>query len=408
MSISDSSSGGISKVGPRSATQNNDPQVERDDAASPWLSDQRVTVPGRVTGYLNRATLIQRCLPTSRWLTVLKAPGGFGKTTLMAECCRELGRQGVPAAWLSLAPPNDPESLSLYMMETFRHAGLMLVDSARSNGTGYRAAQQRFDALFRAIDSHGGPWVLALDQLEAVTGESIALVNTFLQTAPSALHFLLACRALPAGLDVAARYFEGAAKFLTEEDLRFSRPDIEGFFDGKLSRRELSAVVSESRGWPIALRIRHNAGVRGWRERELREVVDNWVESRFFDGLGDNDRQLLYDVGLFSWFDEDLLDEALGAPDLLRSLKSMTGLAGLLEPVRGSGGRTWRLHALIREACNAQSRRESLERYCRIHRSIAMALDRRGETVEAMRHAFEAADAALVGRILTDAGGVQL
>ena len=408
MSTNDSSSANAPQVRPRSGTRNDDPQAERDGEALPWLSDQRVAVPGRVTGYLERAALIQRCMPTGRRITLLKAPGGFGKSTLMAECCRELARQGVPAAWLSLGPPHDPELLSLYMMEAFRHAGLMLVDPPRSNGTGYRNSRERFDALFRAIDAHDGPWVLALDELEVLAGESISLVNTLVQTAPSALHFLLACRALPVGLDVAARYFEGAAKLLTEEDLRFSRPDVEGYFDGKLSRRELSAVVAESRGWPIALRIYDNARPRGPRQRDLREVVDNWIESRFWYDLGDNDRQLLYDVGLFDWFDEELLEEALGTPDLLRRLKSMTGLAGLLESVRGSGGRIWRLHALIREACAARSRRESPERYRRINRRIALALARRGETAEAMRHAFEAADAALVGRFLTDAGGVRL
>ena len=68
----------------------------------------------------------------------------------------------------------------------------------------------------------------------------------------------------------------------------------------------------------------------------------------------------------------------------------------------------WRLHPLIREHCVKQRFRETPERYRAVHRRIATALAHRGETVDAMRHATEAGDTALVGRILVEAGGLRL
>ena len=65
----------------------------------PWLLRQKIAVPERVAGYLDRAGLVDRVMPTRRRLTVLQAPGGFGKTTLLGECCRRLCEDGVPVAW---------------------------------------------------------------------------------------------------------------------------------------------------------------------------------------------------------------------------------------------------------------------------------------------------------------------
>ena len=76
----------------------------------PWLLRQKITVPDRVPGYVHRAELVSRALPTRRRLTVLNASGGFGKTTLLAECCRRLRQDGVATAWVSLDEQDEPRS----------------------------------------------------------------------------------------------------------------------------------------------------------------------------------------------------------------------------------------------------------------------------------------------------------
>ena len=69
-----------------------------DEPAPAWLLRQKIAVPESVAGNVERAALAERVMPTRRNLTVLKAPGGFGKTTLLAECCRRLRADGVPVA----------------------------------------------------------------------------------------------------------------------------------------------------------------------------------------------------------------------------------------------------------------------------------------------------------------------
>ena len=64
----------------------------------PWLLDHRVELPDVVAGYVERPELERRCSPLARQLAVRQAPGGFGKTALLAQCCRQLREDRIPVA----------------------------------------------------------------------------------------------------------------------------------------------------------------------------------------------------------------------------------------------------------------------------------------------------------------------
>ena len=375
-----------------------------------WLSRHRVSVPEPPVRHLVRADLLQRCMPTNQRMTLLQAGGGFGKTTLLAECCRTLRAAGVPTAWLSLDERDDPVLLDNYLALAFQHAGIDVLGPLRSGDTDLDVPSHRTALLGRAIEAHPGPCVLVLDELERLRDpRSVALLNSLLQSNPGGLHVALACRELPAGLDVGTGVLSGQTALLTTEDLRFSRAEIAQFFDQRLSNRELARVEKESAGWPIALRMRDNEGDRAATDaaRVMRNVVGNWVGSRLLYDLSDADRDLVLDAGLLDWIDGELLDEVLQQPDSIARLEAVAGLQGLLEPVWGKSG-VRRLHPLVREHCVTQRQRETPHRYRSVHRRTARALARRGDTIAAMRHASEAGDPVLVGQTLLDAGAIRL
>ena len=377
----------------------------------PWVSDYRVTIPGRVTDHLERTALVERCMPTNQRLTILQAPGGFGKSTVLADCCRTLAARGVPTAWLSLSEEDDPPAMEIYLAVAFQRAGLNVLESLHSTDSGLQTSSDRTSVLLQALDAYGEPCVLALDELERMgRGECVALLNALVRNSPFNLHLAIACREFPPGLDIVDPVFRGAAQIVTAEDLRFSKPEIAQLFERKLSQRELTALAADSAGWPIAVRIHRNAKTRPARalERVVRDLVENWVESRLWHDVSEEDREFVLDVGLLDWFDDRLLDEALAGAGLMARLDGLSDVAGLVEPLRGDANKIWRLHPMIGEHCRARRRRETPDRYRSIHRRIAAELAGRGETVSAMQHAVEADDAELAGWILTDAGGIRL
>lgn len=379
----------------------------------PWLLRQKVTVPDRVAGYLHRPELVDRAMPTRRRLTVLKAPAGFGKTTLLAECCRRLCRDGIPTAWLSLDEHDEscePAILDTCVAFACQCAGLDVPVAQGSDGTGGGPAG-RAEFVAWAIEALGRPFVIALDELERLgRAEPGSLLEILLNRGPPNLHLALTCRQLPAGLNIAGAALDGRATILTTDDLRFSRAESAEFFASNLPRSDTAAAIDDAAGWPFALRVSRNmmeSGAQGG-VRATQDFVENWVESRLFEGLGSDDREFLLDIGLFDWIDAGLVDEVLDRSDSMRRIDAMPVLVGLLDPVRGGPSDTWRLHPLIKDHSANCRYRETPERFRFVHRRIAEALMRRGEIVWAMRHAVEAGDGALAGEFFENAGGVRL
>ncbi|MCY4564513.1 MAG: hypothetical protein OXE40_08535 [Gammaproteobacteria bacterium] len=376
--------------------------------APSWLLEHRITPPQPVSDYLDRSGLIERCLPTNRQLTLLWAPGGFGKTTVLAGCCRLLTERGVRTAWLRL-DNDEPSGLDMYLPFSFQRAGLDMLEPLRGGGANFQSISNRTMFLMDALAAKPEPWVLVLDELERLENpESVELLNALVGRAPPNLHLAIACRELPLGFDITPMLLKGAAEIFSAEELRFSSREIERFLGGVLPPDELDAVASTSAGWPIELHVRRSVSSLPAIEkrRAVRDVVWNWMEARLWYALGDEDRELLLDAGLLDYIDAELLDEVLDGTNLLDRLQNISGVTGLIEPCPVGDRRVWRLHTLIRDHCADRRRLESPERYRTVHRRIAIVLARRGDVVEAMRHAVEASDAVLVGEILIRAGGL--
>ena len=402
-------------------------------AGGSWLLAHKVELPDPVLGYLERPTLESRCRPTRRRLTVLHAPGGFGKTALLARCCHELRGQGVHVAWLAVDEDDGPLSVASYLWLAFEQAGVSVLDpeqdepeSAVAHPAADSAADYRINLLLRAVRRHARPCVLAVDELDRLRSpEAVVVLNTVLQRAPPNLHFAMAFRQRPHGLDVAMFSLEGRAETLTAEDLRFSGAQIARFFDPRhatphadaaqpararrLSRAQLASVTADSAGWPIALRLYRNALYADSPPQDFgsSDTVAAWIESRLWRGLSGEDRDFVLDIALFDWIEPQLVDEATGRSHSRLRLSAMASLSGLLQTAGGEGS-AMRLHPLIREYCAARLFREDPERFRRIHAGIANALARRGHVLDALRHASEAGDDALIGLIAERAGGVKL
>ena len=143
---------------------------------APWLLRHKVSLPDPIEGWLEREDLEARCALTERRLTVLHAPGGFGKTALLGHCCRVLREQEVVVAWLSLDEEDGPGSLAAYLALAFEAAGLETFGEGGAPAGGTLAepadrpadtqADYRINLLVRALERHGAPCVLALDEVE--------------------------------------------------------------------------------------------------------------------------------------------------------------------------------------------------------------------------------------------------
>ena len=392
--------------------------VESAPPDASWLPRHKVELPDPIEGYLRRPEVDGRCELTGHRVTVLHAPGGFGKTALLARRCRALRERGLAVAWLSVDEEDGPESVARLLALAFERTGVATFDPAgerrgprppgRGNPEAASRAEYRIGLLIRALERHGEPCVLALDEVERLRSpEAVRLINALVLRAPPHLHVGMAFRERPPGLAIDMYAIEGRGVTVTVEHLRFSKSDISRFFGGSLSRRKLAVVVHDTAGWPLALRIHHDATEAGAPHAAGGEgALAGWIETRLWRGFSAEDRDFVLDIALFDRLETNLIDEVTDTRNTGRRIASMGALAGLLSTTgRGS---TMRLHPLIRRHCEQRRFEEAPERFRDIHRGIAVALARRGRSIEALRHAAEAADTALLGSIAERAGGVRL
>ena len=379
-----------------------------------WLLRRKVTIPDPVVNQIHRAGIAVAGMTRAR-ITVLNAPAGFGKTTLLAECCRNLGKTGVRTAWVSLDEYDEPAFLDSYIAFSCRAAGLRIPDPAapRDAGAADGGPWAGVTHVARAVEALDGPFVLALDEVDRPRNPaSVAPLEFLLSRGPPNLHLAMTCRRLPTGLNVGGILLQDQAQaaVVGEEELRFSKAEVAKAFNRNLTQRELAAVMADTAGWPVAVGISRERRKNPAPEdaRMLQVCVGNWMESRLFEGLATDERDFLLDAGLFEWMDAELLDEVLEQAGSMRRLGMLPALGGLLARIPGNAMDRWRLHPLIRAHCVKCRQQENPARFNAVHRRIAQALMRCGETVRAMRHAMEAGEEALAGDVLEHAGGVRM
>ena len=375
----------------------------------PWLLTAKVTPPEPGRAYFDRPELFRQLdQEAGRRVVVLRAPGGFGKTTTLAEIVRRAKQQGTRVAWLTVDEDDTPGVFGAHLAYAFERAGVDLGVGNNEEAWTATPLTHQIGMLVRALEMHEGPCVLVLDELERLPVRSVGLLQRLLSSGPDVLRFVLALRANP-GLDLTSLLLEGSAVVLTAEQFRFSRSEIAGFFGDSLTRRELTEIADRTAGWPVAVRIarglRHAGATANVKRGE--DLTRDFLDARLLRDLTDRDRNLLLDLAVFDWIDTDLADEVLESADTRLRVETLPMLDGLLTPVDGTGT-MFRLHPLVKQHCVRQLAARDPVRKRHLHRRIAEALEHRDHLIPAWRHAAETGDHRFLGEMIERVGVFRL
>ncbi|MDE0350120.1 MAG: hypothetical protein OXM56_10510, partial [Gammaproteobacteria bacterium] len=146
----------------------------RDDASeiSYRVSPEKTAVPDAPESAVERPDLLDRCDPGQRRLTLVAAPGGFGKTTVLAACCRRAEARGDLVIWLSADEQDDARRLVAHL--SYAVAVPWNVEGVRDRAFN---AHEMFDldSLLGGIRTDGRPCILVVDELDRLpaSGERV-------------------------------------------------------------------------------------------------------------------------------------------------------------------------------------------------------------------------------------------
>src|SRR5437016_11348542 len=194
-----------------------------------------------------------------RKLTLISAPAGFGKTTLVSEWLAGGAR---PAAWLSLDEgDNDPARFLAYLV-----AALQTI--VPDIGEGVLGALQSpqppppesmLTALLNEITTIPDNFILVLDDYHVLDAQPVDQALTFLlEHLPPHMHLVIATREDPP-LPLARLRARGHLTEVRVTDLRFTPSEAAEFLNQgmglNLSAEDVTALEARTEGWIAGLQL---------------------------------------------------------------------------------------------------------------------------------------------------------
>ena len=228
---------------------------------APILATKLYIPPSRRRVVL-RARLVERLnegLAAGHKLTLVSAPAGFGKTTLISEWLAGCGR---PAAWLSLDQGDgDPSNFLTYLIAALQTVAPGIGDGALTmlQSPQPPSPEPTLTALLNDVSANPGNVVLVLDDYHVLDARPVDDALAFLVGhLPPQMHLVIATREDPA-LPLARMRARGQLTELRAADLRFTPDEAGGFLnevmDLGLSTEEIGALEARTEGWIAGLQL---------------------------------------------------------------------------------------------------------------------------------------------------------
>lgn len=219
------------------------------------LLKTKLYVPPTRSELVSRPRLIERIdegIARDRRLTLISAPAGFGKTTLLSEWA---ARCPWPVGWVSLDEgDNDPVRFWAYVVAALRSAAIEVDDVAAplTQTPGPPSAETALVPLLNQLTEVVGPFVLVLDDYHTIDAGSVHQCLSFLlDNPPPDMHLILATRVDPP-LPVARLRARGQLTELYEADLRFTPQEATQFLNQvmglDLAEKDLTALERRTEG----------------------------------------------------------------------------------------------------------------------------------------------------------------
>lgn len=289
----------------------------------------------------------------ARRLTLVIAPAGYGKTTLLAEWAQRWPAQVI---WLALSEMDNDQAHFLHsMLITLRARGETLATPDPSNPLAYSLSQ-----LFQqSARPAGEPWLLILDDYHLITNPAVhQAVDIVLGLPDWPAHVIIAGRSQPPLTAIARLRVEGRLAELDEADLRFTPEETGSFMaaDGlALQEGETRQIVERTEGWPTALRLLCQTAQRAPRADVLTVLSRIGDERPLFDYLAGQVlarqpqpvQDFLRRTALLPWLSAELCNAYLGIATAAALLDELERQHLFISRVNEAAGRRYRYHALF-------------------------------------------------------------
>ncbi len=331
-------------------------------------------------------------------LTLVSAPAGFGKTTMLADW---LAGAKTPVAWVSLEESDrQPASFWSYLIGALDR----VVPGAGAGALPLlQATRPPIEALLTTVinelSTGADDLHLVLDDYHLADGPDIEAGMAFLLAhLPPRVHLVISTRADPA-LPLARLRVRGELVEVRAADLRFTLSEVTAYVKGlDLAVRDIAVLESRTEGWIAALQLaalsmRGRDDVAGFIAGfagDDRYIVD-YLVGEVLDRQPADVREFLIATCVLDRLTGPLCDAVTGQSHGKAMLEALD--RGNLFVVSLDGNRRWyRYHHLFADVLLTRLADEQPGRIPELHRRAAGWYEQNGEPSPAIRHALAAGD----------------
>ncbi len=264
-------------------------------------------------------------------LTIVSAPAGFGKTTLLSEWIEQ---SKYPVGWVSLDQgDNDPKRFHAYIIAALQQ---IQPDFGKNTELIIKSPQQVpaeniVTSLINEINESLEKSVFILDDYHLIESPVIhQLFSFFIEHMPANLHLIISGRHDPpiplSKLRTRKQLYE-----IREADLRFTTDETINFFKETmgldLTRSEVETLEEKTEGWIASLQL---AGIAMQGRKNVHEFIKNFEGSHSYivdylteeviNHLDPNLQEFLLYTSILTRFNSSLCDAVtagLGSQDII-------------------------------------------------------------------------------------------
>ena len=340
-----------------------------------------------------------------RRLTLVSAPAGYGKTTLLSAWLQSLAENNPRVAWLSLDEgDNEPRLFWSYVLTALdrRQPGLcaeLLTYLQAQQAPPLRSMLQAFINTLLEQDER---FLLILDDYHQITEQAVHDSLAYLiGHVPPQLHIILATRADPP-LPIALLRARGDVLEVYADHLRCTPEEVKAFLREvmsiELSDDVIQKVADRTEGWLVGLQLLglslqgriDSASLLDELHGSQRYILDYLIEEVLRRQPAAMQTFLLH-TSILERLSASLCDAVGGQSDSQQFLEQLE--RANLFVVALDGQRKWyRYHALFAEALRYRLAQTRSDLVPTLHHSASVWYAEHGHITEAVLHAFRACE----------------
>ncbi len=393
--------------------------IKRVGTAIPLLSTKLFVPPPRPT-LVPRSRLVARLsqgltLP----LTLISAPAGFGKTTLISEWRASNAGDAYPIACVSLEEEdNDPTRFLAYMVAALGTLKPELAETALGmlQSPQPPPIQAFLTGLINDLGEISHSFALVLDDYHAISSQPVhEAVSFILDHMPQHMHLVLLTRADPP-LPLARLRARAQLVEIRADDLRFTSSEAAAFFNTRmglaLTSDDVVALEQRTEGWiaglqlaALAMQTPRSTGSFDDTAKFIaaftgsHHYVADYLVAEVLERQPEEVRSFLLQTSILGRMTSELCDRLTGRSDsqiLLRQLETSNLFLVPLDEER----RWYRYHHLFADVLSTQLRLAYQDQLAELHQRAAEWHEQNGYVGEAISHALAAGDQPRAARLI--------